>query len=146
MKEPPKLRTSLSRSSKAFDDRYDATFWTDICALAHRTVNGICCHCMARASQEVHHVRYSDEHGAIAGREIPGEDIFPLCQQCHGLHHTKRYWIKSKVNPALNNRATDDAIELLKNNYEVLANGVEHGNLSNHRRLRQPESWGRTRR
>ena len=35
--------------------------------------------------------------GAIAGREITGLHIFPLCTKCHGIAHSKRNWRKSQT-------------------------------------------------
>lgn len=120
-----------------FDGRYDGEMWPLILPIAHRGTGGICACCCAAQSKEVHHLRYKDEHGAIAGREVPGVDVVPVCLDCHiPICHDPENWITDKRNPKLNNRNTPEFAKFLRDNYQHLEE-QHRGNLSNHRRLRQ---------
>jgi len=52
----------------------------------------------------VHHLRYRDWFGAIAGRERPGWDVVPLCRKCHGIVHRQQLWYSALKDPKRNNR------------------------------------------
>ena len=74
-----------------------------------------------RDCEEVHHARYSDRDGAIAGREIPLVDVFPLCNECHDTYHfTNGYWIEDDEDPVLLNRNSPVAYWNLRMNAQLL--------------------------
>lgn len=81
--------------------------WGEISKRCRQRVNYRCCYsgCDERAI-ETHHAAYSDERGAIAGREIGGIHVFPLCRIHHsrrhkeGAHH-RRNWKHDFDNPVL---------------------------------------------
>jgi hypothetical protein len=105
-----------------YQKRYHPHRYPPIVRFAHLSIGGICCWCLAKPSEEIHHVRYKDQYGAIAGREIPGVDIFPVCIKCHDSEcHSKENWVIAKVKPELNNHSTEDAVERLKIGYELLS-------------------------
>ncbi|MBD2771122.1 hypothetical protein [Iningainema tapete] len=58
---------------------------------------------------------YSDSEGAIAGREVPGIHVFPLCDRHHKIAHLKRYWRKGRTPPpTLDSRNTPEFYETLQ--------------------------------
>lgn len=80
----------MSDRHNIYSRRY-ADNWGKICYAARRATKEKCCLCNCRAA-EVHHVRYRDCRGAIAGREVPGRDVFPLCKFHHERVHKKDAW------------------------------------------------------
>lgn len=126
-------RTARSRTSAKtstplpdpdeFAVRY-AQNYKAIVRLCHKSTNGVCCLCRSRRSEEAHHVCYSDRHGAIAGREVPGIHLFPLCERCHNTAHKKENWLREKGEKAiLGNRNTTAFVEKLKFGYQLLQQG-----------------------
>jgi hypothetical protein len=86
-----------------YEDRY-AKNWMVIQKQAMTATRRTCCYCLKRQAAEVHHVHYSDIFGAIAGREQPGIDVFPLCHSCHHeVAHSQRHWVKNKARPVFGN-------------------------------------------
>ncbi|MGB3205203.1 MAG: hypothetical protein WBB28_09460 [Crinalium sp.] len=88
--------------------RYAAN-WSELARQAKRLTAGKCCLCDEPAT-EVHHALYKDKEGAIAGREIPGVHVFPLCDRHHsnepgGAHHRSN-WRRDKYRPELGNKNT----------------------------------------
>lgn len=84
-----------------------ANNWAEISRQAKQMTDGKCCLCSELAT-ETHHVLYKDKEGAIAGREIPGVHVFPLCDKHHsselgGAHHRSN-WRKDKLHPELGNK------------------------------------------
>jgi len=121
-------RTSVKRRRKAgqpdWDSRY-ADNWRKICAIAHQATGGICCCCLVARSEVVHHVRYRDKRGAIAGREVAGRDVFNLCTTCHNeVAHSKENWIKCKADQLLGNHNTSAFIKKLKFGYQLLSSAI----------------------
>ena len=68
-------------SKPKFNKRYSEN-WPKVSRYCKELTGGKCVLC-DRAAKETHHVRYRDGRGAIAGREKPGRDIFPLCEYHH---------------------------------------------------------------
>lgn len=107
-----KLKAGLTkREATKYNDRYSDN-WLSISHRTRRLTKGKCCFpgCQEKAS-ETHHAVYWDNEGAIAGREIPGVHVFPLCNYHHatdhreGAHHSNN-WHKDSRNPVLKNRNT----------------------------------------
>jgi hypothetical protein len=55
----------------------------------------------------------------IAGREVPGVHLFPLCMKHHKLAHSKRNWIQAQ-NPVKNNRNTPAFYLQLRMGWDIL--------------------------
>jgi hypothetical protein len=94
-------------------------------AQIHQATGGICCHCFQAKSTEIHHARYSTdgtEAGAIRDKERPGIDVFPLCEDCHGIAHSRGNWIRDKENPIWGHRNTDEFTQTLMRGW-VMSNG-----------------------
>lgn len=73
--------------------------WPTLSQLAKDLVNGQCCYPECRKEAIwTHHAVYSDRLGVIAGREVPGVHLFPLCSEHHsrghiqGAHHPRNWW------------------------------------------------------
>jgi hypothetical protein len=77
--------------AKPPDPRY-APNWSTTARLARRLSNGKCCWCRVGECSEVHHVYYWRDGMAIAGREKPGRDVFPVCDNCHVELHSPVLW------------------------------------------------------
>jgi hypothetical protein len=75
---------------------------------------GCSCKCV-----ETHHAIYSDKQGMIAGREIPGVHVFPLCDRHHKLAHSRKNWIRS-MNPVSGNRNTSAFYLLLLQGWRLV--------------------------
>jgi hypothetical protein len=121
-------RRAVKRRRKAgqpdWDSRY-ADNWRKICAIAHQATGGICCCCLVARSEIVHHVRYRDKRGAIAGREVAGRDVFSLCVTCHNEQaHSKKNWIRCKIDPLLGNHNTSAFVKKLKFGYQLLSSAI----------------------
>lgn len=101
-----------------YSDRY-ADNWPALSKKAKQLTGELCCYpgCINPAT-EVHHALYCDKQGAIAGREIAGVHIFPLCDRHHskerdGAHHW-RNWRKDRNQPELGNKNTPKYYLLLR--------------------------------
>lgn len=93
-----------SKTDFDFNKRY-APDWPEISKFARRLTGGKCVLC-DRTASETHHAVYCLSDGTpIAGNEVPGLHIFPLCRGCHEEQHLKTNWRKSR-NPALWNHNT----------------------------------------
>ena len=101
---------------RTYTDRY-APNWTQTAKRSHLATNRICCLCCNARSQEVHHVRYRDWRGAVAGRERPGVDVFPVCLPCHEQLHQRDAWIKDRQNPVLGNHQQAHWVARLRRGY-----------------------------
>ena len=93
------------RVSSDYSIRY-ADNWSEISLQAKLLSKYRCCFlgCRSKCS-ETHHALYSDKMGLIAGREIPGVHVFPLCDRHHKEAHSRRNWIRSH-DPVSGNRNT----------------------------------------
>jgi len=126
-------RRAVKRRRKAgqpdWDSRY-ADNWRKICAIAHQATGGICCCCLVSRSEVVHHVRYRDKRGAIAGREVAGRDVFPVCGStnkpgtCHFRLHQSDAWIHAKGDALLGNHQRSDWVKKLKLGYQLLSSAI----------------------
>ena len=99
-----------------YDDRYgNIPSYRKHCAKVHQGTGGICCVCMARQSQEVHHTSYRK---SVNRRGI---NEFPVCISCHRhiCHHPKN-WIIHPVDPIWKNHNTAEFTRMLQQNYKKL--------------------------
>lgn len=117
-------RRSKARSGEPdWDSRY-AENWKLICKIAHEQTKGTCCLCLVAPSVEIHHVRYRDKRGAIAGREMAGRDVFPCCKDCHDRLHRKDAWVSDRTNPLLGNHQRSEWTARLKLGFRLLSEGT----------------------
>lgn len=63
--------------------------WSTISRRTRNMTANRCANCWHRQATETHHMMYIDLLGAIAGREIPGWHVVPLCQTCHDCKHRR---------------------------------------------------------
>lgn len=98
-----------------YDLRY-APNWNEIRRKALAATDGKCVLC-DRDAKEVHHAMYADSRGAIAGSEVPGVHIFPLCKYHHKQAHSSRNWRFDSGNPLFGNRNTDKFLLRLRSEY-----------------------------
>jgi hypothetical protein len=91
------------------DDRY-APNWSTTSRKARRDCP-TCCWCKSRPATETHHAYYYDRHGEISGREVPGIDVFPVCEECHGILHQDAHWF-APGNPRSRRNFEDTVIKL----------------------------------
>jgi len=106
------------------EDRYSPQ-WGRIQKAAMAATDRKCCLCNRKAEQ-VHHARYSDWKGAIAGRERPGIDVFPVCLDCHNDQcHSKSNWVvpQGKRDRVLGSRNTDRFRRHLVQSYQRRTKG-----------------------
>lgn len=96
----------------SFEDRY-AENWRKASYEAKKLTNFKCVLCASNCT-ETHHALYRDKRGMIAGREIPGVHIFPLCDRCHSVAHSSKNWRRDPVCPELGNRNTPDFYRKLR--------------------------------
>jgi len=101
-----------------FEVRY-ADNWQNKAKMARETTNYRCCLCMKKSNHlEVHHAVYSNKKNKrIAGYELIGIHIFPLCPKCHKIAHSTQNWIKDNNNPVLRNRNTAKFYRTIVNNF-----------------------------
>jgi hypothetical protein len=97
----PRKQSRLKQ--QRFNDRYRGN-WSSIAKRTRRLVFDRCILNPFHRAAAVHHLRYRDWRGTIAGREIPGWDVVPLCRNCHGIVHRKTLWYSAPINPKTNNR------------------------------------------
>ena len=89
------------------------------CAIAHKSVHGLCCVCMVNKSEELHHAFY--------GKDIIGVSTFPVCKKCHDqICHSPRHWTRDKDNPVWGNKNTPQFLERLQLGYKLLYQGINH--------------------
>jgi hypothetical protein len=123
----PKPKKFGKRRRKAgqpdWDSRY-ADNWRKICAIAHQATGGICCCCLVAKSTNVHHLYYRDKRGAIAGREIAGKSVVPLCSACHDRSHRKDVWVYDRINPLLGNHQRSGWARKLRLGYRLLSSAI----------------------
>lgn len=91
-----------------FDARY-ADNWHQISRQTKDICGGKCCFLgCTQPATETHHAVYRDKRGPVAGREIPGVHIFPLCDGHHRLAHAPKNWARHPREPVEFNRNTPD--------------------------------------
>ena len=92
--------------------------WSRIAKAARRQTHDRCCWCLWRKAVEVHHARYRCViRGDLYGKEVPGRDVFPLCDRCHGYLHREAYYLEYRDN--MNNRNTTPVILQLQLLYQI---------------------------
>ena len=96
----PKSKKPEPDWSKRYADN-----WPAISRKTRKMTRDRCCLCLKKATV-THHCRYRDWKGAIAGREKPGADVFPICGRCHKLAHKKDNWIRVKGDRLLGHHNT----------------------------------------
>ncbi|WP_375511786.1 hypothetical protein [uncultured Nostoc sp.] len=88
------------------------------CAIAHQSVKGLCCVCLVRPSEQLHHAKY--------GNDEIGLTVFPVCLNCHNqVCHSSKNWNKDKTRPVWGNQNTPEFIERLKLGYKLLYGEIE---------------------
>ncbi|PPT08774.1 hypothetical protein CKA32_001191 [Geitlerinema sp. FC II] len=103
MTRPSRSQPKKSRRRDKFKARYTGK-WQTIARQTRELARDRCVLNPFHKAEAVHHLRYRDFRGKIAGREIPGWDVVPLCRRCHGSVHRKQQWYSDKRNPASHNR------------------------------------------
>lgn len=98
---------------RQFPNRYAAN-WRDTRDRTLKMTAHKCVMCGKKAT-EVHHVRYKDAMGAIAGRERPLFDVFPLCKKHHEEAHTSWNWVRDRFDPELGNHNREEFVQRLLN-------------------------------
>lgn len=106
--------------SMNFNKRYgNLKKYRQQCAIAHKSTHGLCCVCMTRKSQEIHHAFY--------GNDIIGVSTYPVCAKCHQtICHSPENWIKDHQNPVWKNRNTMQFTQRLQLGYKLLYEGINH--------------------
>ncbi|MBN3871655.1 MAG: hypothetical protein HWQ23_15640 [Nostoc sp. JL33] len=81
-------RTNEVSGTLNWDARYgDIKKYKKQCAIAHKSVKGLCCVCLVRPSDELHHAKY--------GCDRIGLTVFPVCLTCHDQFcHSSKNWQK----------------------------------------------------
>ncbi|MFN6475297.1 hypothetical protein [Nostoc sp. DedQUE07] len=112
-------RTNEASGTLDWNARYGNTKnYKKQCAIAHKSVRGLCCVCLTHPSQELHHAKY--------GCDRIGETVFPVCIDCHdNVCHSPKNWLKDKNNPVWKNKNTPEFTERLKLGYQLLYGGIE---------------------
>lgn len=85
------------------DLRY-ASNWPARSRSCRATTGHLCCLCRKRRATNAHHAMYRDILGRVAGREIAGIHIFPLCNRCHEKAHSRLNWIQNRQDFVWGNR------------------------------------------
>ena len=89
------------------------------CAIAHKSVHGLCCSCLTKQSEELHHAKY--------GQDSIGHTVFPVCKQCHQIVcHSQENWIVDHKNPVWESRNTEKFLQKLQLGYQLLYEGINH--------------------
>ena len=104
--------------SEAWEKRYAAN-WPEISRTARLMAGDRCLLCPNLAT-EVHHALYADRRGAIAGREIPGVHVFPLCSACHqgeGGAHDASHWYHDFADPVGGNHQAPAYYQKLRSSW-----------------------------
>lgn len=112
-----KKKTNTLIKEVDYSIRY-AKNWSSISLQCKQLTKFKCCYpgCHSKCV-ETHHSLYYDKQGAIAGRELPGIHVFPLCDTHHKLAHKKSNWITNKSNPELGNKNTSGFYLVLRNGW-----------------------------
>jgi hypothetical protein len=112
-------RTNEVSGTLNWNARYgDIKKYKKQCAIAHQSVKGLCCVCLTKPSEQLHHAKY--------GCDRIGLTVFPVCLECHDLVcHSSLNWQKDKSNPVWNNQNTPEFTERLKLGYRLLYGGIE---------------------
>lgn len=84
----------MTRKS-TYDKRYSQN-WQTTCRRARRLTYNRCSLFPILRAAEVHHLYYFDWLGAIAGREKPLWNVFPVSGFAHRLLHSPLLWRKKK--------------------------------------------------
>jgi len=115
-----------------WDKRYSDS-WMALTAKARAKVKNHCCLCFKKTGRlECHHVVYSNKKGAIAGSEMVGVHVFPLCKPCHKIAHNKKNWIYDNTDPVLKNRNTVEFYRTLRKNYQKITKSLKQNKLKSH--------------
>jgi hypothetical protein len=93
---------------------YDYRYPKDWIAISKksRELCPICCLCISNQSTEVHHVRYAVKGKLLLENVILGVDIFPVCNDCHTILHTRSNYRTFKDDSHLNHNFGDILFQL----------------------------------
>lgn len=92
-----------------------------LCAIAHDGAHQLCCCCLVRPSQEIHHSRYR-KRGDKAG-----DNVFPVCKACHiPVCHSSKNWVTYRDAPLWKNHNTPSFEKRLRLGYALLSKGIQH--------------------
>lgn len=68
-------KKKIQQQKVDYDKRYGSSRkYRKQCAIAHKSTHGLCCVCMVKKSDEIHHAYY--------GKDAIGESTFPVCLSC----------------------------------------------------------------
>ena len=102
--------------------------WRQIAKNSQQAVHGRCVNCFFAKASSVHHARYyclfrgalTPTNKGKRGKEIPGIDVFPVCDRCHGRLHRGDLWCVNS-NPIKNrNKLSTCMMLVLKYNARKL--------------------------
>lgn len=94
------------------------------CAIAHKSVHGLCCVCLTAKSEELHHASY--------GKDCIGFSVFPVCTRCHqSVCHAPDNWIVDYKNPVWGNHNSAEFTQRLQLGYKLLYGGIDHAISTN---------------
>ncbi len=89
------------------------------CAIAHKSVHGLCCVCLTRPSEELHHASYRNDKIGVT--------VFPVCRKCHQSEcHSPSNWMIDKNNRVWGNKNTPKFTKRLQLGYKLLYGGIDH--------------------
>lgn len=111
-------KKKIQQQKVDYDKRYGSSRkYRKQCAIAHKSTHGLCCVCMVKKSDEIHHAYY--------GKDAIGESTFPVCLSCHqSICHSPKNWIKDGSNPLWKNRNTSEFLQRLRLGYQLLYEGI----------------------
>lgn len=113
-----KSKVTLESKSTSLDFRYGVN-WVSISAKS-RVICPCCCWCLVKSATLTHHVAYIDPITGelLLDAVVLGEDIFPVCKNCHSILHSGKYYIADEAKEK--SRNTKDAIKRLKIGYDII--------------------------
>lgn len=89
----------------------------------HRETGDRCCLCHTRKSVEVHHAEYKNFLGKVRDfeNESKGVSLFPVCEKCHKILHSKRNWKYDSKDPVFGSCNTPEIKKRLRLGYKILS-------------------------
>ncbi len=114
----PKFKSFKTKTGKqsSYDDRYgNISSYKKHCAKVHKGTGSICCVCMIRTSEQVHHTSYRKSGNRRGSNE------FPVCLYCHrNICHHPQNWVIHPTDPIWKNHNIPAFTKMLQINYKKL--------------------------